>query len=57
MWKILQHPNVLPLLGATMCNRQFAMVSEWMANGNIVEFIKSHGDANRFELVRVYSYY
>lgn len=29
----------------------FAMASEWMANGNIVEFIKAHRDANRFELV------
>jgi len=34
----------------------FVMVSEWMENGNIVEFIKIHRDANRFELVRFYSY-
>ena len=51
-WKALRHQNVLPLLGVTMTNNQFAMVSEWMVNGNISEFIKTHRDANRFELVR-----
>ena len=34
-----------------MSNSQFAMVSEWMANGNINEFLKTHRDANRFKLV------
>ena len=34
-----------------MSNNQFAMVSEWMVNGNINEFVKAHRDANRFELV------
>ena len=50
-WKSLCHPNVLPLLGVTMGKRLFAMVSEWMVNGNINEFIGAHRDANRFELV------
>ena len=47
----LRHPNVLSLLGVTMGERHFTMVSEWMANGNINEFIKSHRGADRFELV------
>ena len=42
---------MLSLLGVTMSDNQFAMVSEWMVNGNINEFIKAHGDVNRFELV------
>jgi serine/threonine protein kinase len=50
-WRSLRHPNVLPLLGVTMSGKVFAMVSEWMANGNINEFVKAHGDVNRFELV------
>ena len=53
-WKALRHQNVLPLLGVTMSNSQFSMVSEWMVNGNINEFIKAHRDANRFELVGTY---
>jgi len=34
-----------------MEERLFAMVSEWMVNGNIVEFVEAHRDVNRFELV------
>ena len=34
-----------------MEDKQFVMVSEWMENGNINEFIKAHDDVNRFELV------
>lgn len=51
MWKNLRHPNVLPLLGVTMSYGHFAIVSEWMTNGNINEFVKAHEDANRFEPV------
>ena len=40
-----------------MGNNQFAMVSEWMVNGNINEFVKTHRDANRFKLVRSCSYF
>jgi len=35
-----------------MTKDKFAMVSRWMANGNINEFVKAHWDVNRFELVR-----
>ena len=35
-----------------MGNNLFAMVSEWMINGNINEFVKMHRDVNRFKLVR-----
>ena len=35
-----------------MTEAQFAMVSEWMANGNINDFVKANPDANRLELVR-----
>ena len=38
-----------------MNNKQFVMVSEWMINGNINEFVKAHRDVNRFELVGSYS--
>jgi serine/threonine protein kinase len=55
-WKTLRHPNVLSLLGITMSNDQFAMVSEWMINGNINEFVKARKDANKFELVRSFPY-
>jgi len=34
-----------------MSGTQFAMVSEWMPNGNINGFVKAHQDKNRFELL------
>ena len=51
MWKFLQHPNVLPLIGITMSKGRFAMISEWMTNGNINDFIKAHPDVDRLALV------
>jgi len=50
-WKTLRHPNVLPLLGVIMTEDRFGMVSEWMSNGNINQFVMEHRDVNRFELV------
>ena len=34
-----------------MDDSHFAMVSDWMINGNINEFIETNIEANRFELV------
>ena len=47
---------MLPLLGVTMWDYRFAMVSEWMENGNINRFVKKHKDTNRFDLVRTCFY-
>jgi serine/threonine protein kinase len=52
-WKALRHPNVLPLLGATMTETRFVMVSEWMMNGNINQFVKADVNADRSGLVRI----
>jgi len=51
-WRHLQHPNILPLLGVTVGENRFALVSEWMENGNINEFIERNQRVNRVELVR-----
>ena len=51
MWKFLQHPNVLPLVGVLMSEARFAMVSEWMTNGSINEYVKAHPEVDRPQLV------
>jgi len=56
MWESLRHPNVLPLLGVATNDGHLATASEWMTNGNINEFVKTHRDVNRFELVGFCSY-
>ena len=52
-WKALRHPNVLSLLGATMTENRFVMVSDWMVGGSINEYVKAHVDADRLNLVRI----
>lgn len=51
-WKNLSHPNVLDLFGVpdTLEDGRFCMVSEWMANGNIMEYIRNHA-GNYLKLV------
>ena len=55
-WKTLDHSNVLPLLGVTMSNMRFSLISEWMDNQDINKFVKVHENVNRFELVRTSCY-
>ena len=50
-WRTLRHPNILPLLGVTMTNDRLVMVSEWMANGNINEFVEANMSTDRVGLV------
>ena len=38
-----------------MHDNEFAMISDWMENGNINEFVRAHPDANRVELVDFHS--
>ena len=42
----MEHPNILPLLGVNLEKQKFAMVSEWMDNGNINEFIQKREEVN-----------
>ena len=46
-WKVLRHPNVLPLLGVMVTEDRLVMVSEWMVKGNINEFAKANTNADR----------
>ena len=41
----------VPLLEVSMSETQFAMVSEWMPNGTINQFAKTHRDVKWFDLV------
>ena len=45
MWKLLEHPNIVPLLGITPTPLQ--IISEWMPGGNLVEYTNKCPDANR----------
>ena len=51
MWKRLDHKNVVPLLGITLTPLQ--LISDWMPNGDLTEYVKGHSDADRLGLVGV----
>jgi serine/threonine protein kinase len=50
MWKRLDHPNIVPLLGVKISPR-LQLISDWMPGGDLPEYIKMHSDADRFGLV------
>lgn len=52
-WKHLRHPNILPLLGATLRDHKLCLISEWMDQGNINDYLnrKEHSEVNRIELL------
>ena len=51
VWKRLKHPNVVPFLGVTTTPLQ--LVSRWMPNGTITEYVKAKPHVNRISLVRM----
>ncbi|KAF9643680.1 kinase-like protein, partial [Thelephora ganbajun] len=51
MWKHLEHPNIVPLLGVTITPLQ--LISTWMPGGNLPEYIKTHPDADQLQFVGV----
>jgi serine/threonine protein kinase len=50
-WKPLSHVNVVPFLGAADFPGPFSLVSHWMVNGNINQFLKANPTTNRIVLV------
>ena len=54
-WQHLDHPNILPLIGATMVDEQnkrvYEIVSDFMENGDIMTFTKTHEGVDRLKLV------
>ncbi|CAE6478282.1 unnamed protein product [Rhizoctonia solani] len=50
-WSKMDHPNIHRLQGVIMLRGQYlGMVSEWMDNGNLHEYLRKHPDADRFKL-------
>ncbi|KAF9646872.1 kinase-like protein [Thelephora ganbajun] len=49
--KRAKHPNILSIEGVAPKLFEFCMVSEWMPNGNILEYITKHPAVDRLELV------
>jgi serine/threonine protein kinase len=52
-WKHLSHRNILPLFGISVSKdpRGFCILTEWMPNGNVIQYARVNPEANRFRLV------
>ncbi|CUA78464.1 putative WD repeat-containing protein alr3466 [Nostoc sp, PCC 7120] [Rhizoctonia solani] len=51
LWSKMDHPNVHRLLGVIMFRGQYlGMVSEWMHNGNLHEYLRKQPSADRYQL-------
>ncbi|CAE6455111.1 unnamed protein product, partial [Rhizoctonia solani] len=51
LWSKMKHANVHELMGVVLFKGQsLGMVSEWMDNGNLHEYLRKHPDANRYQL-------
>lgn len=56
LWRQVAHPNVLPFYGVFDWDDgsgplRTCLVSPWMGNGNIVEYLELHPDSDRWCLV------
>ena len=51
IWTDLKHRNVLPCLVFAEYNNSLVLVSDWMENGNLIQFLSSNADAHRLEMV------
>lgn len=53
IWRQLRHPNIMPLCG--ICQDQFApqfaLVSPWMKNGTLSQYLLRNPDADRVKMV------
>ncbi|CUA70584.1 Hypoxia up-regulated protein 1 [Rhizoctonia solani] len=49
-WSKLDHENVHKLLGVTIHQGQLGMVSEWMTNGNLRNYLSRNPDVDRYKL-------
>ncbi|KAG9100250.1 hypothetical protein FRC06_004354 [Ceratobasidium sp. 370] len=50
VWSKLRHPNILELIGLSTFHGQISIVSLWMENGTLTEYISKNQEADRFQL-------
>ncbi|KAJ7138852.1 kinase-like domain-containing protein [Mycena filopes] len=51
IWRQLCHPNLLPFFGLCYRDMRLCLVSPWMENGNIMEYLSKHPGVARLPLI------
>ncbi|KAF9789365.1 kinase-like domain-containing protein [Thelephora terrestris] len=50
-WKYIAHQNLIPFFGVSESMFPFCIISPWLPNGNIVEYIRKNRGVNRLQLL------
>ncbi|KAG9086011.1 hypothetical protein FRC07_013223, partial [Ceratobasidium sp. 392] len=50
VWSRLDHKNVVKLLGQAQFRDQMDMVSPWMDEGTLLQYIKRNSSVDRYQL-------
>jgi hypothetical protein len=50
-WSSLKHNNIVGLIGLAQFRGQIAMISPWMENGHLPDYISRNPDVDRIQLV------
>lgn len=53
LWKLFKHDNICPFYGVCVDEfaPQYAFVSPWMPNGNLLGYVKAHPEVDRIQIV------
>ncbi|KDQ16010.1 hypothetical protein BOTBODRAFT_89006, partial [Botryobasidium botryosum FD-172 SS1] len=51
IWSQLNHPNVLPFLGLCTLGSVPYLVSPWMENGHVLDYVQKNSDVDRVRLL------
>ncbi|KAF9648289.1 kinase-like protein [Thelephora ganbajun] len=51
IWRRLSHPNILPVLGVSQKLFPLCVITEWMTDGNIMDFTSERPEVNRLRLL------
>ncbi|KAJ6501178.1 kinase-like domain-containing protein, partial [Mycena vitilis] len=51
IWRQLCHPNLLPFFGVYYLDNRLCLISPWMENGNIMEFLRAQPNTDRLSLI------
>ncbi|TFK38812.1 kinase-like domain-containing protein [Crucibulum laeve] len=49
--QFIQHPHILPLLGVIYRDYELGIISSWLQNGTVVEYLSKYPDTSRINLV------
>lgn len=55
-WSKCKHPNVHQLVGVATFRDQICIVSSWMQNGSLVEYLASKPSEDRYRMVRGFDF-